>query len=146
VTVRGVVRIALVIGLTATAACSDDDVDPEAADATTSTVPDSDPSCWDLIGQTIEPEEPNYCETGTDTKTGHGFQSITCEEGPDLAFIGGQHDPILLYGRMGEKWRRFEGTADFPKTSGEPYRACRPSEPPCRGDAPPGSPDACPGG
>ena len=147
-TMRGVVRIALVIGLTATAACSDDDVDPEAAETTTSTVSASEPSCWDLIGKTIELEPNYYCETvtGPDSKLGHGFESITCEEGPDLAFIGGQHDPILLYGRIGEKWRRFEGTADFPQTSGEPYRACRPSEPPCQPDAPPGTPDACPEG
>jgi hypothetical protein len=153
VALRRVACTVVVIVVVTAAACSSDDdvaVDAETTETSTtkstSTVPVDDTSCWDLLGQTVSPDPP-ICVTGDgDVQISHGFMSVTCEEGPDLAFIGGDSDPILLYGRVGETWVRYESQADFPQTSGEPYRACRPTEPPCQGDQPPGEPNACPEG
>lgn len=145
---RIVLPIALVISLVAVGACSgsEQDATPETATSSDVATPTERSSCWELVGQTVRPE-PKVCMTGeVDQEVAHGFKSVTCEDGPDLAFIGGDSDPILLYGRIGKTWKRFEGAADFPETAGEPYRTCRPSEPPCEGDVLSGSPNPCPEG
>ena len=147
-TARIVLRIALVVGIAAFGACSgsEEDATPEPVPSATAAPPVEGTSCWDLVGETVSPD-PMVCVTGeVDQQVPHGYKSVVCEDGPELAFIGGDSDPILLYGRVGETWTRFKGPADFPETAGEPYRACRPSEPPCRGDVLSGSPNPCPEG